>query len=628
MQRAALFLMILGLLAAWVLATETRLLFFWPGAALLGLSGLLVVLKWRYRVLFSPSDACLLSVSLLTLYLGVRAWSSPVAAWAREDAVLLAAAWVVYLLVATLWSHPRRRVLLLVLLLAVALGNLVVGFIHFSGRWDFHVVPEFARTTGAGRIGGFFPNPNHLGAFFSMALFLSAGWVCHGRAAVGWKLLCAFLVVAFATGCALTLSRGALAGLAVGVVVFALLELVLIWRTRRQLFSLLLSGGLLAVLTGGVVLWKVNEEQLRTRELRSPVSADIRAGVWQSALAQHAESPWLGAGARMFYQGSIRLRSPELPVTAADPLFAHGEYLQLLADYGWLGLALLLPVLLAHGWSALAFLRWFARHKYAQTGQLSGVTLALTLGAVAALAATAAHAVVEFHFHVPATVLTAAALLGILANPGLDSPAHAPRRLPGVRFGSKLLLAAAAAVLLAATWLHALADYHLARAMLAQAQGDRPSALTALERAVALDPANPSAHYQLGLAILDGITARTRQESRVELENATGHLRRAIELNPARHLHYLALADAQDALGQHEAALQAIQAALALAPLHEEPRLALGIHWHRLGDLRQAENAYLWASEARAWNTDGSTRWVESYRLLLQHATLLRRPAR
>lgn len=627
MQRAALLLMTLGLLAAWVLATETRLLFFWPAAALLGLAGLLATLKWRLRVLFSPSDACLLSVGLLTLYLGARAWLSPVAAWAREDLVMLAAAWVVYLLTATLWSHPRRRVMLLTLVLLAAVGNLVIGFIHFSGRWDFHVVPEFARTTGPGRIGGFFPNPNHLGAFFSMALFLSAGWVCHGRAAAGWRLLCAFLVVAFATGCALTLSRGALAGLGAGAAVFAAVELVLVWRARRQIFPLLLSGGLLAALAGGVVLWKVNEEQIRTREARSPVTSDIRAGIWRSALAQHAEAPWLGAGARMFYQGSIRLRAPELPVTAADPLFAHNEYLQLLADYGWAGLALLLLVAAAHARNALAFLRWFARHRYAQTGRLGGDTLALTVGALAALAATAAHAAVEFHFHVPATALTAAALLGILANPGLDSPARSPRRLPGARPAAKALLAAAALLLLAAAWLHAPADYHLARAMLAQQRGDRTAALAGLERATALDPANPSAHYQLGLALLEGVTAETRVQSRPALETAAAHLRRAVELNPASHLHHLALADALDALGQHPQALDAIHTALALAPLHEEPRHALGIHWHRLGALRQAENAYLWAAEARAWNTDGSARWVDSYRLLLQHAALLRRPA-
>jgi hypothetical protein len=40
MQTASLVVFLLALLITGVLGTETRLLFFWPGAALLGLAGL------------------------------------------------------------------------------------------------------------------------------------------------------------------------------------------------------------------------------------------------------------------------------------------------------------------------------------------------------------------------------------------------------------------------------------------------------------------------------------------------------------------------------------------------------------------------------------------------------------
>jgi hypothetical protein len=43
----------------------------------------------------------------------------------------------------------------------------------------------------------------------------------------------------------------------------------------------------------------------------------------------------------------------------------------------------------------------------------------------------------------------------------------------------------------------------------------------------------------------------------------------------------------------------AIQRALTLAPLYEEPRLALGMHYHRLGKFEEAEFAYLWAGQAK-----------------------------
>ncbi|HCN78060.1 MAG TPA: hypothetical protein DIT13_12810 [Verrucomicrobiales bacterium] len=625
MQSLSVILMCLGLVLSWVLATETRPLFFWPGALLLGFAGAVAALRWRLRVMFAPSDACLLAASLLTVHVMVRAWLSPVPAWALEDMVIAASCWVVYLLVVTACSHPQRRAWLLVLLLAAAAGNLAAGFVHFSGRWDFHVVPDFVRAAGAGRIGGFFANPNHLGAFFAMALFLSAGWLCYGRGGALLKALAGFLIVAMAAGCALTLSRGALISLAAGGAVFAGLSLLMVWRARPQVFWPLLGGGLLAVMAAGVVFWKVNEEQMLTRELRSPVSGDVRLAVWKSALAQHEEAPWLGAGARMFYEGSIRLRAPELPVTAADPLFAHNEYLQMLADYGWAGLALALLMLAAHAWSGLSFLRWFIRHRYPVTGRLAGNSLGLAVGSLAALAATAAHAAVEFHFHVPATALTGALLLGILANPGLDDPKRAPVRLPGARFAAKALLAVFSFGLLACVWTQARGDYFLARAAVAQVRGDRAERLQMLARAAAASPGNPEVHYQRGLALLEKVDADKRDAAQADLEAAAAALAEAVALNPARYLHHLALADACDALGRHDEAFGHVRSALALAPVHEEPRLALGIHWHRLGDFARAERAYLWASEAGAWNDEETARWPDNYRLLLQHAALMRR---
>jgi uncharacterized membrane protein YedE/YeeE len=62
MQKLALILFLLGLFVTGLLGTETRLLFFWPGCALIGLAGLIAVLRWKLRVSFQPSDWCLLTV--------------------------------------------------------------------------------------------------------------------------------------------------------------------------------------------------------------------------------------------------------------------------------------------------------------------------------------------------------------------------------------------------------------------------------------------------------------------------------------------------------------------------------------------------------------------------------------
>ncbi|MBB5036856.1 O-antigen ligase family protein [Prosthecobacter dejongeii] len=624
MQSVALVFFLLGLLFTGVLGTETRLLFFWPGAALLGLAGLVATLRWRLRVLFPPSDICLATSVLFTGYVASRAWLSPVAAYAREDLFILAGAWVVYMLTVTAASHPRWRVAIFAVLLTLVLGNLVVGFIHLSGNWQFHVVPFFLRSATEGRIGGFFANPNHLGAFFSMVLFLAAGFLCFGRGGAALKMCLGFLIISMMIGVALTASRGALTGLAIGAALFSLLALGIVWQTQRHLFWSLLGGGLVVSVLGGAVLWKVNEEYLRGREITSPMANDVRLEIWQAALAQHAQSPWVGAGSRMFYDGSVQYRSEKLPAYAGEALFAHNEYLQMLADYGWVGLVLLVLVIMAHAWNGLAFIGWFTRHRFLQTGRLMSNHLAFCLGALAALTAMLVHAIFEFQFHVAAPTLTAALLLGLLANPGFEGSERRSLRLPPVRLMTKILLGLASVLLITGPWFYGLSDYHVAKAQIAEAQKDAFEQSQELNAAVDKDPMNPEARYLRGLSLLGKLRADQRTPNHPVLKRATEDLAQAVKLNPHHYLYALALADAYDAQSRHQEALEQLHRALILAPLHEESRMALAVHWHRLGQFEKAEAAYLWAGEAKAMNEEGSSRWIDNYRLLLQHVALIR----
>ncbi|MDZ4289559.1 MAG: O-antigen ligase family protein [Prosthecobacter sp.] len=626
MQAFLLIFFFLGLLVVGTLGTETRLLFFWPGAALLGVAGVLASLKWRLRVLFPPSDLCLLSVLLFAGYIAWRAVTSPVVAFAREDLMILAGCLVVYGLTSTAASHPKWRLGLMAVLLLLVLGNLAVGSIHLSGHWDFNLVPHFFRKTGAGRIGGFFANPNHLAAFLSLALFLSAGWLFLGRGGATLKLWLGFMTVAMAIGMALTVSRGALLGLVGGGVVFAGLLLWVIWQTKRHLFWRLVIGGAVVVGLGGGVLWKANEEYLRTRMDRSPLSNDVRFGIWEAALTQNAVSPVIGTGSRTFYDGSIRYRSPKLPVYAEEALFAHNEYLQMLADYGWVGAVLLAGLVIAHGLNGLRFLRWFVRHKFMQTGRVTSTNLGLCVGALAALVATLIHAVFEFHFHVPATALTGALVLGLLASPGFETGGTEMRslRLPGVRLLTKLALLAASLTLLAGLWRYGPGDYYLALSQIDQARNDTLAQMGHLTQAIEADPNNPESLYQRGLVRLNGLNADKNLATHPVLKKAVADLEACVALNPSSYLHQLALADGYDAQKRYDEGLGAIRQALLAAPLHEEPRLALGMHWHRLGKFEEAEMAYLWAGQSLAWNEEGTARWIDTYRVMLQHAAIVR----
>lgn len=624
MQKFALILFLLGLFVTGLLGTETRLLFFWPGCALIGLAGLIAVLRWKLRVSFQPSDWCLLTVLALAGYVGWRAWVSPVEVYAREDGATLLACFVAYLMTVTAVSQPKWRLGIVCVLLVLVAGNLTAGWLNFKGRWDFHLVPGFSRSFPAGRIGGFFNNPNHLAAFLSFAVFFSTGVMLFARIHIASRLLLGFGILAMLAGVALTVSRAAMLGLAVGGVVFVLLTLWVVWRTRRSLFKWLLLALLLVCGTVGGAFYKVNEDSLLTRQLATPLGEDMRTHIWRAALAQHAESPWIGAGSRMFYEGSIRLRDLETPAQMGDSLFAHNEYMQMLADYGWAGLALLVLVVFAHLMNGIRFLRWFAAEKFPATGMVSSNTLALTLGGIAALVATLVHAVFEFHGHVAVIAILGAIVLGLLANPGIESEVFKSRRIWGLRFLMKIVMLAAAAAMIGGAVVFGTADGYSALAQVQNKRGDTQKALSNFAHAAELDPRNAVLAYQHGLALMDSYKPdKPEEERRRIIDSSVAALTRAATLNPHNYLYQVGLADALDAAGKTDAALQAIQRALVLAPLYEEPRLALGMHYHRLRKFEEAEAAYLWAGQAKALNREGTVNWLESYRQLLSDTTIL-----
>ena len=280
-------------------------------------------------------------------------------------------------------------------------------------------------------------------------------------------------------------------------------------------------------------------------------------------------------------------------------------------------------MVLVHLLNGMRFLRWFATEKFPATGMLGSNALALTLGSIAALLATLAQAVFEFHGHIPITSVIGAILLGLLANPGIESDVYKPRRIWGLRFLMKIALLAASATLIGVAAVFGMADGYAAYARVQTSRGETGKALENFAQATALDPRNAVLAYQHGLALIDSVKPGMTEDAYLRTVDASlRELTRATALNPYNYLYQLAFADAQDAAGKHDAAFQSIQRALVLAPLYEEPRMALGMHYHRLKQYQQAEFAYIWARQAKASNPAGTTNWQDNYRELLRQTAL------
>ncbi len=614
---------LMGFLLTGLLGTETRLLFFWPGAALIGMAGVLAAVRWRWRVRNAPVEWCLATVLLLGGYFLIRQISSPVWFWAREDLFMMLGCGVAYLLAATVLSHPRWHMAMVLLLAVLLVANLAVGFVHFSGRWGFHLVPHYMRTFGEGvqhRIGGLFINPNHLAAFLVMMTMLMLGLACFGRGGAVRRLLCSFAAIAAAIGITLTESRGAMIGLGAGGVALAVMLLLVLRQAHPHL---VLKAALGMVLVGGLaslVLGAVMKDRLQNRFADGEIfQSDPRVLIWRSALAQHAEHPLFGAGARMFYEGCIRLRPDDAPSWMQDAQFVHNEWLQTLADYGWVGLGLVLLMFAAHLGNGWRYLSWFAKERFPRTAVLNGSRLGLTVGAMAAMVAVLVQAVFEFHFHVPAVALFVAMLLGVLANPGFEGSLRRPRRIPGVRILSKMAMLGCGTALIWGAWMIGRADYFVERSIVRSGEEDaKDGRMMWLTRAVELDPANAQTWYERGLLRIKEAEGQSWKSGQVMLEGAVRDLEQSHQLNPHDFYPTLDLANAQDALGKYAEAEKNIIDACRLAPLYQQPRMALAIHLNRLKNWTGADEAYLWASEARAGIY--SDEWRDFYQEMLRSA--------
>ncbi|TLD70886.1 hypothetical protein FEM03_11310 [Phragmitibacter flavus] len=600
-----LLLSFLGLLSGLVLGTETRLLFFWPTVALLGAAASLMVIGGRWPLRTAPSATCLLSVFVMAAYLVGRAVLSPVEIYAREDLFLILGCLVCYLFSATILSDARTRGVILAILILVTLGNLAVGFVHFSGKWNFHIVPSYMRTFGEGqRIGGFFNNSNHLAAFLSMGALFFLGTALMGRINAAGRILLLFLFVSNVIGIALTISRGGLAAIAIGVAITALVVSILVLKAYPHALWRMLLGAAVLIGFGTMVVIGVFSEQLmkRTSALGSESTlSDPRQFIWKAALAQPVESPLTGTGSRMFYEGCIQYRTADTPSHMKDAQFVHNDWLQLFTDYGWIGLGLGLMVLALHFKQGIHFLKWHLSERFSRNALLTSRNLGYVLGSMTALVAVLSHALVDFHLHVPAVALTASLFLGILANPGISEPASAPLVIPGFKPLLKVALLASGIFMIYGSVTFGRSDYFNELATLQSVEEDHgDSRIAALDRALAFDSRNHRLWYARGLTRLENIGGLSVATASPLLAEAVSNFETAQSLNPHNMFIALALADAYDITGRQQQALNAINHGIRLAPQSMGPRLSLAIHHHRHQRWEEAEKAYFWAMDAVA----------------------------
>jgi hypothetical protein len=136
-----------------------------------------------------------------------------------------------------------------------------------------------------------------------------------------------------------------------------------------------------------------------------------------AALDQFKVSPWFGTGAGTHIYWGRYYRRPPLQ---ADPIHAHSDYLELLAEYGILGaagMAVFLAVHIGYGWRNYRAVLRTDLAEVAEYEPARNDSLALYIGALSAVSSYLAHSAVDFNLHIPGHALIFAFIIGVLASP-------------------------------------------------------------------------------------------------------------------------------------------------------------------------------------------------------------------
>lgn len=548
-----------------------RTVFSLPCYALLAVAAILGAAAVFWKRAVPPRPEAVIATLVAGGYLLWRTLNTPGQDLAVFYTFLVTACMVVYCLCACVVTTPASRYVFVSLLLLAALGQVVVAAIQFSEPGYFWPLPWFSEQIrqwyckpeahAVARGHGLFLNGNHLSWFLNGMTFLALGMACLGRTPVWVKVVLAYAAAVCVAGTVLTLSRGGMIGLGVGMAVFLILSLVALGigaRDRRLVILLVTLAILIVGLGGGYYLFS---QSMSAQVRMSRITEDAyRITLWPAALRQAQLEPLTGSGAGSFTQLSRRLRDYS---SDSDDTFAHNDWAQTMADFGFIGLVLTAAAFLANWNAGFHGFVDALRQRMSVASRPQSNSAAFGIGALSALVAFAAHSFFDFNMQIPANSLLAAACAGIVANSGV-----APWGRTGkMRIGRWIAGAASCAcgVFLAVLLIrHSGAEWYSLRAENALIQGDFALAGDLADKGLASAPQHSRLRRIFGEALIQA--APSSKNPRESYVISTYHLRRSTEFDPDERWNQLMLAISLTSLRQMRAAEMAHIEAIRLDP--------------------------------------------------------------
>jgi O-antigen ligase len=533
--------------------------------------------------------------------------------------VLVFAIWAVWRTAAADLEYPARgelfRILTYTALFFVIVNNLhrqetaqrlswwLIGLatlLCFYGAWQFATANNSVWGLSRAedylhRASGSYACPNHFAGLLEMLIPVALTILIAGRMKALGRVLLAYCVLVMLAGLVLTFSRGGWIAAGAGIV----FVLVILGRHRDYrwpalicLAAVLIAGGIAATRTD------VMQKRLQSSHDLNPHARNSRPNIWRAAIGMWRDHPWLGVGPAHFGE---RFKQYRTHWAHGEPVRAHNDYLNALADWGVIGTTLAAIPWFLLGYGIWRTLRQVARDPGDFEAKRSG-RYGFVLGATGGLVALLTHSAVDFNFHIPANAMLAVTWMGLLAGYSryaTDDWWLSSRR-PWRLFVVLLLIAPLLAALVWDLSRRGLETYHLQRATeLRQTEPASDAELGHLQAAWRVEPDNAWTAFHLGeIFRLRSFTGLPGYEARA-LE-ALEWYRIAAEVNPYQPAFRFTAGRSLDWLGQHEQARDQYDAALKLDPEGRITSFFFGRHELEMGNLEAARQWFI-KSVSQGW---------------------------
>ena len=531
----------------------------------------------RKRLLFPPVAWAALSFLVYGIYHYINA---DVEYTARQEMLRL----VVYILIFLVVMNNllKSDYVQLILYALVFTGTLIsiYGLIQVITGSE-HVWHFIRPAQYSGRGSGTFINPNHFAGFLGMLFPLSLAALLTGRISMPMRILLGYSALMLLFGIAFSMSRG---GWISTTLMLITLIVILGWQKQFRLRSIGLVSIILVII--GLFFIKSDFAQDRIGRLSTQGTQEhigSRKELWNAAVNVWKEEKLIGVGPGHF---DHRFPSHRPKTIQSSPVRVHNDYLNLLVDWGGIGL------LLAGVWLGTFIFTIIRSWKYSQrtASDFSTKTsnrAAFVLGSTIGLGSLALHSFVDFNLHIPSNAMLASTLAALLTSfiRFATERYWVPLKIP-LKIGLSLFVCVFAGILFHQT----IGQVRELGALKASQQATSFSEqLIKLELAIKREPKNHNTAASIG----EIYRIKANEIATTDAINqATKWFRRAIELNPYDAYSHARLGITLDKLDQGTEAKKMFKIAETLDP--NGYMIIAYIAWHKMhiGDFVSAKRYF------------------------------------